>query len=95
MLALPPDEQQLLSRISQYLFCQGIIPVVVRNPTEALIHSRHSHFVVIILPDNDPLLIRNIRSVNQLYMNLNYFDITFSQRSGPSCSESWVKITQG
>ncbi|XP_073244220.1 uncharacterized protein [Porites lutea] len=64
MLALPPDEQQLLSRISQYLFCQGIITVVVRNPTEALIHSRHSHFVVIILPDNDPLLIRNIRSVD-------------------------------
>lgn len=82
MLALPPDEQQLLSRISQYLFCQGIIPVVVRNPTEAFIHSRHSHFVVIILPDNDPLLIRNIRSVNHFYMNLNYFDITFSQTSG-------------
>ena len=77
MLALPPDRQQLLSRISQYLFCQGIIPVVVRNPTEALIHSRHSHFVAIILPDNDPLLIRNIRSVNHFYMNLNYFDITF------------------
>lgn len=70
MLALPPDEQQLLSRISQFLFCRGIIPVVVRNPAEALIHSRHSQFVVIILPDSDPLLIRNIRSVKQFYMNL-------------------------
>ncbi|KAJ7377825.1 hypothetical protein OS493_026393 [Desmophyllum pertusum] len=45
MLALPPDEQQLLTRVSQYLFCRGIIPVVVRSPTEALIHSRHSRLL--------------------------------------------------
>ncbi|XP_078342089.1 uncharacterized protein LOC144627927 isoform X2 [Oculina patagonica] len=64
MLALPPDEQQLLTRVSQYLFCRGIIPVVVRSPTEALIHSRHSRFAIIILPDSDPTLIRKVRSID-------------------------------
>ena len=66
MLALPPDEHQLLSRLSQYLCYRGIIPVVVRSPSEALIHSRHSRFAAIILPENDPVLIRKVRSVNVL-----------------------------
>ena len=65
MLALPPDEQQLLSRVSQHLFSRGIIPVVVRSPSEALIHSRHSRFAVIVLPDNDPTLIRKVRCVKK------------------------------
>ncbi|XP_044175201.1 uncharacterized protein LOC122958386 [Acropora millepora] len=63
MLALPPDEHQLLSRLSQYLCYRGIIPVVVRSPSEALIHSRHSRFAAIILPENDPVLIRKVRSL--------------------------------
>lgn len=66
MLALPPDEHQLLSRLSQYLCYRGIIPVVVRSPSEALIHSRHSRFAAIILPENDPVLIRKVRSVKML-----------------------------
>lgn len=61
MLALPPGEHQLLTRVSQYLFSQGIIPVVVKSPTEALIHSRHSRFAIIVLPDSDPALIRKVR----------------------------------
>ena len=80
MLALPPDEHQLLSRLSQYLCYRGIIPVVVRSPSEALIHSRHSRFAAIILPENDPVLIRKVRSVkmwdrflmqNPVFVNVN------------------------
>lgn len=37
--------------------------MVVRSPSEALIHSRNSRFAVIVLPDNDPVLIRKVRSV--------------------------------
>ena len=68
MLALPPDEQQLLTRVSQYLLCRGIIPVVVRSPTEALIHSRHSRFAIIVLPDSDPTLIRKVRSAMKIIL---------------------------
>ena len=64
MLALPPVEQEVLMRVSQYLFCHGLIPVVVRSPTEALIHSRYSRFAIIILPDDDPAVITKVRSVN-------------------------------
>ncbi|XP_068693045.1 uncharacterized protein [Montipora foliosa] len=64
MLALPPEEHHLLSKLSQYLCYRGIIPVVVRSPSEALIHSRHSRFAVIILPDSDPSLIRKVRSLD-------------------------------
>ncbi|PFX33290.1 uncharacterized protein LOC111340261 [Stylophora pistillata] len=64
MLALPPGEHQLLTRVTQYLFSHGIIPVVVKSPTEALIHSRHSKFAVIALPDSDPALIRKVRSTD-------------------------------
>ena len=67
MLALPPEEHHLLSKLSQYLCYRGIIPVVVRSPSEALIHSRHSRFAVIILPDSDPSLIRKVRSVNLVH----------------------------
>ena len=76
MLALPPDEQQLLSRVSQYLFYRGIIPVVVRSPSEALMHSRHSRFAVIILPDNDPVLIRKVRSV-KIFVAQNIIQVFF------------------
>lgn len=76
MMALPPDEQQLLTRVSQYLLCRGIIPVVVRSPTEALIHSRHSRFAIIILPDSDPTLIRNVRSAMPLILISSKLDLS-------------------
>ena len=61
MLALPPGEHQLLTRVTQYLFTCGIIPFVVKSPTEAPLHSRHSKFAVIVLPDSDPTPIRKVR----------------------------------
>ena len=66
MLALAPGEHQLLTKVTQYLFTRGIIPVVVKSPTEAPIHSRHSKFAVIVLPDSDPTLIRKVRLVAHL-----------------------------
>ena len=66
MLALPPEEHQLLTRVTQYLFTCGIIPFVVKSPTEAPLHSRHSKFAVIVLPDSDPTPIRKVRLVAHL-----------------------------
>ena len=66
MLALPLGEHLLLMRVTQYLFTCGIIPVVVKSPTEAPIHSRHSKFAVIVLPDSDPTPIRKVRLVAHL-----------------------------
>ncbi|XP_027040486.1 uncharacterized protein LOC113668739, partial [Pocillopora damicornis] len=64
-------ETDLITALSHFIrqthhtvFTCGIIPVVVKSPTEALIHSRHSKFVVIVLPDSDPTLIRKVRSAD-------------------------------
>ena len=50
--------------------------MVVRSPSEALIHSRHSRFAVIILPDNDPVLIRKVRSV-KIFVAQNIIQVFF------------------
>ena len=93
MLALPPDEQQLLSRVSQYLFYRGIIPVVVRSPSEALIQSRNSRFAVIILPDNDPVLIRKVRSVNIIIAQNIIQEIFFNGITSLFCNRLTVLIS--
>ena len=67
--------------------------MVVRSPSEALIHSRNSRFAVIILPDNDPVLIRKVRSVNIIIAQNIIQEIFFNGITSLFCNRLTVLIS--